>query len=138
MVERFNRCVGSEVLGITIYSHRDLKHMLRGLNSAYNTRRRRVLDGMTLDQIVAECLKVRRRLTNAKPHSKAGSGDLARTRLTAEATKEVSQPNKSITTCISLRSLYAVVGETIGVCSYNEPKNERTPATTRSSVPSSM
>ena len=50
MVERFNGRVGSEVLGITIYSHRDLEQLLRGFNAAYNARRQRVLNGKTPDQ----------------------------------------------------------------------------------------
>ena len=46
-VERFNGRVSSEVPGITVYSHRDLKQLLRGFNAAYNARRQRVLDGKT-------------------------------------------------------------------------------------------
>jgi hypothetical protein len=45
MVERFNGRIGSEVLGVTIYSHTQLEHLLRGLNAAYNGRRQRVLNG---------------------------------------------------------------------------------------------
>jgi transposase InsO family protein len=93
MVERFNGRVGSEVLGITIHSHRDLEHLLRGFNAAYNARRQRVLDGKTPDQVVAERLKARRKLVNAKPHGRAGPTDIARARLIAEAAKEVSQPD---------------------------------------------
>src|SRR3712207_7910525 len=51
MVERFNGRVGSEVLGITIWSHAQLEHLLRGFNAAYNARRQRVLDGKTPDQV---------------------------------------------------------------------------------------
>jgi transposase InsO family protein len=47
LVERFNGRIGSEVLGITIYSHRDLEQLLRGFNAAYNARRQRGLDGKT-------------------------------------------------------------------------------------------
>ena len=47
MVERFNGRIGSEVLGITIYSHRDLEQLRRGFNAAYNARRQRVLSGRT-------------------------------------------------------------------------------------------
>ena len=94
MVERFNGRVGSEVLGITIHSHRDLEHLLRGFNAAYNARRQRVLDGKTPDQVVAERLKARRKLVNAKPHGRAGPTDSARARLIAEAAKEVSQPDR--------------------------------------------
>ena len=42
MVERFNGRVQREVLGITIYSHRDLETVLRGFNAAYNGRRQRL------------------------------------------------------------------------------------------------
>ena len=47
MVERFNGRIGSEVLGINIYSHRALEQLLRGFNAAYNDRRQCVLDGRT-------------------------------------------------------------------------------------------
>jgi transposase InsO family protein len=93
MVERFNGRIGSEVLGITIYSHRDLEQLLRGFNAAYNARRQRVLDGKTPDQIVAEHLKARRKLAKDKPHGRAGPDDIAKARLIAEAAKEVSQPD---------------------------------------------
>lgn len=39
MVERFNGWVGSEVLGITVWSHQQLGQLLRGFNAAYNARR---------------------------------------------------------------------------------------------------
>jgi transposase InsO family protein len=45
MVERFNGRVQREVLGITIYSHRELETVLAGFNVAYNARRQRVLKG---------------------------------------------------------------------------------------------
>jgi transposase InsO family protein len=93
MVERFNGRVGSEVLGITIYSHRDLEQLLRGFNAAYNARRQRVLGGKTPDQVVAERLKARRKLARAKPEGRAGPEDIAKARRIAEAAKEVSQPD---------------------------------------------
>ena len=93
MVERFNRRVSSEVLGITIYSHRDLEQLLRGFNAAYNARRQRVLDSKTPNQVVAERLKTRRPLANTKLHGRAGPDDIAKARLIVEAAKEVSQPN---------------------------------------------
>jgi hypothetical protein len=68
MVERFNGRIGSEVLGITIYFHRDLEQLLRGFNAAYNAR--------------------------PNPHGRAGPCDTTRARLIAEAAKEVSQPDK--------------------------------------------
>jgi transposase InsO family protein len=50
MVERFNGRIGSEVLGITIWSHTQTEQLLRGFNAAYNARQR-VLDGKTPDQV---------------------------------------------------------------------------------------
>src|ERR687883_1497060 len=88
MVERFNGRVGSEGLGITIWSHQQLEQLLRGFNAAYNGRRQRVLDGKTPDQVVAERLKVRRKLARAKPEGHAGPEHIARARLIAEAAKE--------------------------------------------------
>ncbi len=96
MVERFDGRVGSEVLGITIWSHQQLERLLRGFNAAYNARRQRVLDGKTPDQVVAERLKARRKLANAKPHGRAGPDDIAKARLIAEAAKEVSQPDTRV------------------------------------------
>jgi Integrase core domain len=93
MVERFNGRVSSEVLGITIYSHRDLEQLLRGFNAAYNARRQRVLDGKTPDQVVAERLKAKRKLASAKSCDRAGPNDISKARLIVEAAKEVSQPD---------------------------------------------
>ena len=93
MVERFNGRVGSEVLGITIWSHQDLEQVLRGFNAAYNACRQRVLDGRTPDQVGAERLKARRKLANAEPHGRAGPEDIAKARLIAEAAEEVSRPD---------------------------------------------
>src|SRR5919106_2559835 len=88
MVERFNGRVGSEVLGITIWSHRQLEQLLRGFNAAYNARRQRVLDGKTPDQVVAERLRARRKLARANPEGRAGPEDIAKARLIAQAAKE--------------------------------------------------
>ena len=93
MVERFNGRVGSEVLGITIWSHQDLEELLRGFNAAYNARRQRALDGKTPDQVVAERLKARRKLARGKPEGRAGPAHIASARSIAEAAKEVSQPD---------------------------------------------
>jgi Integrase core domain len=95
MVERFNGRIGSEVLGITIYSHRDLEQLLRGFNAAYNARRQRVLEGRTPDQIVAERLQARPQLNKPKgtSHERAGPCDITKARFIAEAAKEVSQPD---------------------------------------------
>ncbi len=91
MVERFNGRIGSEVLGINIYSRRALEQMLRGFNQAYNARRQRVLDGRTPNQVVAEHLKARPKLANPAPHGRAGPCDATKARLITEAAKEVSQ-----------------------------------------------
>jgi transposase InsO family protein len=93
MVERFHGRVSSEVLGITIYSHRDLEPLLRGFNAAYNARRQRVLDGKTPNQVVAERLQARRQLATTKTHGRAGPDDIVKARLIVEAAKEVSQPD---------------------------------------------
>lgn len=93
MVERFNGRVGSEVLGIPIWSHQQLEQLLRGFNAAYNARRQHVLGGKTPDQVVAECLKARRKLARAKPEGRAGPEDIAKARRIAEAAKAVSQPD---------------------------------------------
>jgi transposase InsO family protein len=93
MVERFNGRVGSEVLGITIWSHAQLEQLLRGFNAAYNARRQRVLGGKTPDQVVADRLKARRKLARGKPEGRAGPDDITKARRIAEAAKEVSQPD---------------------------------------------
>jgi transposase InsO family protein len=93
LVERFNGRVSSEVLGITVWSHTDLEDLLRGFNAAYNTRRQRVLEGKTPDQVVRDRLKARRKLAHGKPEGRAGPADIAKACLIAEAAKEVSQPD---------------------------------------------
>jgi transposase InsO family protein len=93
MVERFNGRIGSEVLGITIYSHRQLEQLLRGFNAAYNARRQRVLNGKTPDQVVAERLTAKRTLAKGKSLGRAGPCDTTKARLIAEHAKDVSQPD---------------------------------------------
>jgi transposase InsO family protein len=93
LAERFNGRIDTEVLGITIYSHRQLEQLLRGFNAAYNARRQRVLAGKTPDQVVAERLKAKPELANARPHGRAGPCDATKARLIAHAAKEVSQPD---------------------------------------------
>ena len=103
MVERFNGRVGSEVLGITVWSHAQLEQLLRGFNAAYNARRQRVLDGETPDRVVAERLRARRRLAKSKPEggvgpsraerNRARQAAIAGARLVAEAAKDVSPPD---------------------------------------------
>ena len=96
MVERFNGRIGSEVLGITVHSHRQLEQLLRGFNAAYNARRQRALDGKTPDQVVAERIEAEPELARASPHGRAGPCDLTRARLVADAAKEVSQPDSGV------------------------------------------
>ena len=93
MVERFNGRVGSEVLGITIYSHRALEQLLRGFNAAYNDRRQRVLSGKTPNQVVAERLDAQPPLARAAANGRAGPCDLTKARLIADRAMEVSQPD---------------------------------------------
>jgi transposase InsO family protein len=93
MVERFHRRVSSEVLGITLYSHRNLEQLLRGFNAAYNARRQRVLGGKTPNQVVAERLQVRRPLVHTKTHGRAGPDAIGKARLIVASAKEVSQPD---------------------------------------------
>ena len=93
MVERFNGRIGSEVLGINIYSHRALEQLLRGFNQAYNARRQRVLDGKTPNQVVAEHLKAKPKLANSAPHGHGSPCDATKARLITDRAKEVSQPN---------------------------------------------
>jgi hypothetical protein len=97
MVERFNGRIGSEVLGITIYSHRDLEQLLRGFNAAYNARRQRVLVGKTPDQIVAERLQARPQPNKPKGTSleRGGPCDITKARFIVEAAKGVSQPDNA-------------------------------------------
>ena len=66
LVERFNGRVQREVLGITIYSHRDLETLLKGFNQAYNRRRQRVLKGRSPDEVVRSRLAVEPKLANRR------------------------------------------------------------------------
>ena len=93
MVERFNGRIGSEVLGINIYSHRALEQLLRGFNAAYNDRRQRMLDGKTPNQVTAERLKAEPKLARDAPNGRAGPCDITKAQLIADRAKEVSQPD---------------------------------------------
>ena len=66
LVERFNGRVQREVLGITIYSHRDLETLLKGFNQAYNRRRQRVLKGASPEQVVQWRLATEPKLANRR------------------------------------------------------------------------
>jgi transposase len=110
MVERFNGRIVSEVLAITVYSHDQLEQLLRGFNAAYNTRRQRVLEGQTPDQVVAERLIAKPALAKAKPSGRAGSDDIIKARLIAENAKEVSQPDTA------LQLSFALFAASVGRC----------------------
>src|SRR5829696_3557336 len=80
------------VLGITIYSHRDLETLLNGFNQAYNRRRQRVLKGVSPEQVVQRRLAVEPKLANRRfkpPDSDALPPAL---QVVARA-KEVSHPD---------------------------------------------
>ena len=83
MVERFNGRVSNEVLGINVYSHRQLEQLLCGFNAAYNVRRQRVLAGKTPDQIVTERLEAEPTLAHAAPNGRAGPCDTTKARVIA-------------------------------------------------------
>ena len=92
MVERFNGRVQREVLGITIYSHRDLETGLAGFNVAYNARRQRVLKGRSPDVVLRERLAAKPELAN--PHAKPPDPrTLARALRVVGNAKEVSHPD---------------------------------------------
>lgn len=73
IVERFNGPVQREVLGITLYSHPDLKTLLAAFNVAYNGRRQRVLKGRSPDMVLRERLRAKPEL--AKPVTKPPDPD---------------------------------------------------------------
>ncbi|MGI4795589.1 MAG: integrase core domain-containing protein [Janthinobacterium lividum] len=89
MVERFNGRIESEVLGVTIYSHRDLEQLLRGFNAAYNTRRRRVLSVRTPSDVVTERLAARRTRVQCQASQSYGHRPA---QIIVESAKNVSQP----------------------------------------------
>src|SRR3712207_4365155 len=92
LVERFNGRVQREVLGITIYSHRDLETALAGFNLAYNARRQRVLKGRSPDMVMRERLAAKPELAN--PHVKPPDPrTLARALRVVGNAKEVSRPD---------------------------------------------
>ena len=92
MVERFNGRVQREVLGVTIYSHRDLEILLRGFNQAYNRRRQRVLKGVSPEQVVRRRLEAKPALANRRyepPNPRA----LPQALKVVAAAKDVSHPD---------------------------------------------
>jgi transposase InsO family protein len=92
MVERFNGRVQREVLGITIYSHRDLETVLAGFNVAYNSRRQRVLKGRSPDMVLHARLATKPDL--ASPLTKPPDPEaLPRALQVIAHAKEVSHPD---------------------------------------------
>jgi transposase InsO family protein len=93
MVERFNGRVQREVLGITVYSHRDLEILLQGFNRAYNTRRQRVLGGQSPEAIMRERLRTEPSLTNSAHHPPSDPSTMRKALQVIAHAKEVSQPD---------------------------------------------
>lgn len=93
LAERFNGRIQREVLGITIYSHMDLEHLLHGFNQAYNARRQRVLKGASPDEIVRHRLKAEPKLGCPHAHSPPDPGIRFRAMRVIQAAKDVSQPD---------------------------------------------
>ncbi len=92
MVERFNGRVGREVLSITVGGHRDLEHLLRGYNQAYNVRRQRVLDGHSPADVVRRRLRAKPDLAN--PRSQPPDPTIMpNAMLAVERAKNLSQPD---------------------------------------------
>ena len=81
-----------EVLGITIYSHRDLETLLKGFNQAYNRRRQRVLKGRTPDEVVRSRLAAEPKLANRR-YKPPDSDALPPALQVVAAAKEVSHPD---------------------------------------------
>jgi transposase InsO family protein len=93
LAERFNGRVQREVLGITIYSHTDLEHLLHGFNQADNARRQRVLKGASPDEVVRQRLKAEPRLAHPHAHSPPDPDIRFRAMRVIQAAKDVSHPD---------------------------------------------
>jgi transposase InsO family protein len=93
MAERFNGRVQREVLGITVASHRDLERLLAAFNAAYNTRRQRVLNGSSPEEVVRECLARDRSLANPGYRPPPDPCALPKALPLVERAKDVSQPD---------------------------------------------
>jgi hypothetical protein len=94
IVERFNRRVQREVLGITIYRHHDLETLLKGFNQAYNRRRQRVLKGRCPDEVVRSRLVAEPKLANRR-YKPPNSDSLPPALRVVARAKEVSHPDSS-------------------------------------------
>ena len=92
LAERFNGRVQREVLGITIYSHRDLETLLKGFNQACNRRRQRVLKGRAPDEVVRSRLVTEPKLATRR-FKPPDSDALPPALQVVAAAKEVSHPD---------------------------------------------
>ena len=93
MVERFNGRVQREVLGITIYNHRDLEVLLQGYNRAYNGRRQRVLGALSPIEAVRRRLEDEPRLASRSYEPLSDPCTLPKALLIVGAAKDVSHPD---------------------------------------------
>ena len=109
LVERFNGRVQREVLGITIYSHRDLETLLKGFNQAYNRRRQRVLKGRTPDEVVRSRLAAEPKLANRR-YKPPDSDALPPALQVVAAAKEVSHPDNQAVLQGAVGALHAAFG----------------------------
>lgn len=81
-----------EVLGITIYRHRDLETVLSGFNVAYNGRRQRVLKGRSPEMVLRERLAAKPELANTHANP-PDPGALPRALHAIASAKNVSHPD---------------------------------------------
>jgi transposase InsO family protein len=93
MVERFNGRIQREVLGITVYSYRDLETLLRGFNQAYNGRRQRVLKGRSPEMVVHERLGALPARTNPNHDPPFDPCSLPKALQVITRAKDVSHPD---------------------------------------------
>ncbi len=93
MVERFNGRIQSEVLGITVASHRDLETLLGGFNQAYNARRQRVLKGRSPEMVVHERLSAAPELVNPRHKPPNDPSVLPNALKVVARAKDVSRPD---------------------------------------------
>jgi hypothetical protein len=80
------------MLGITLYSHSDLEIILRLFNAAYNSRRQRVLNGLSPEMVLRQPLEAEPALAN--PTYKPPNRTIIKRALQVVArAKEVSHPD---------------------------------------------
>jgi hypothetical protein len=92
-VERFNERIGREMLTITVGGHRDLEHLLRGYDQAYDARRQRVLHGRSPEDVVRRRLRANPDVAN--PHCQPPHPDVMPNALLAvERATSLPQPDE--------------------------------------------